>query len=161
MEPTTHAMGIPGAVRRVTFRGEFEHSLDDKGRVIIPKAFREAFADGAYVTRGFEGCVWVLPTALWTDISGRLDETMLTDFASRELDRMLYSGMEQAFDKQGRLTVPPYLREHAGLSPGRPAAVLGVKNRLELWEPERWRQHSAKMIERLAESLEGAQALGI
>lgn len=154
-------MGMQGAEDRVTFRGEFEHSLDDKGRVIIPKAFRDAFVDGAYVTRGFEGCIWVLPTALWEDISSRLDATRLTDLASRELDRMLYSGMEQGFDKQGRLTIPPYLRDHAGLSAGRPAAVLGVKNRLELWEPERWRQHSARMIERLAESLEGAAALGI
>ncbi len=135
------------------FHGEYSYSLDDKGRVIVPKVHREAFSDGVYLTRGLERCVWVFPLATWQELSGKLSHDGLGSSAARGVDRLLYTGTELQLDKQGRVTVPDYLRDHASLAPGDSASVLGVKNRLELWNPSRWRAHSAQMMSRLDDDL--------
>jgi MraZ protein len=135
------------------FHGEYSYSLDDKGRVIVPKVHREAFADGVYMTRGLERCVWVFPLSTWRELSNRMNHDGLGSSAARGVDRLLYTGTEQQLDKQGRVSIPDYLREHARLTVSEPAAVLGVKNRLELWSPARWRSHSAQMMSRLDDDL--------
>ena len=140
------------------FNGEYEHSLDDKGRVIVPKSFREDFAEGLYVTRGIEGCVWIFTMPVWRDISEALSTSRLTSTQARRLDRILYTGMEQGLDKQGRVLIPQYLREHGGFQPSEHVTVLGVKNRLEVWNKDRWREHSAKLINDLGEELDSGLA---
>lgn len=122
------------------FSGEYDHSLDEKGRIVLPKRFRDAFADGLYLTRGADGCLWLLPLATWRDISSRLNKISLGKVESRYLDRVMYSGSEVIPDAQGRFLLPAPMRDYANLTPGGPVTVLGVKNRVELWNPDRWRK---------------------
>lgn len=136
------------------FNGEYEHSLDDKGRMIVPKAFRDDFEEGLYVTRGIEGCIWIFTLPAWRSISESLESTQLTSTRARGLDRILYTGMEQGLDKQGRVLLPQYLREHGGIELGETVTVLGIKNRLEVWNRHRWREHSARLIQDLGEDLD-------
>lgn len=144
------------------FNGEYEHSLDDKGRLIVPKAFRDDFAQGLYVTRGIEGCVWIFTLPVWRNISEALNSSLLTSTSARRLDRILYTGMEQGLDRQGRVLLPQYLREHAGIAPSEQVTVLGVKNRLEVWNRELWREHSSRLISDLGNDLDvGLAQVGI
>lgn len=125
------------------FHGEYEHGLDEKGRVIVPMKCRPPVEDGLFLTRGLEGCLWLFPRRVWEMVSSQLEDTRLTYREARLLERMLYSGVEGGMDRQGRLLVPPTLRQYAGLEPGQPVIIVGVKNRLELWNPDRWKAETA------------------
>jgi MraZ protein len=120
------------------FSGEFEHSLDGKGRLIIPVRFRPALEEGYFLTKGLDGCLWLFPKESWQDISERLQQTSIIRGGARRLDRMLFAGTDDTLDNQGRLLVPPSLRSHAGLELNGAVTVVGVKNRIELWEPAHW-----------------------
>jgi MraZ protein len=138
------------------FNGEFEHNLDDKGRVIVPVRFRDALADGYFITRGLDGCLWLFPMVTWQGFSEKLTQSRITQHDARQLDRLLFSGTDGELDKQGRLNIPSSLRSHAGLDLGGPVVVLGVKNRIELWEPARW----ADITGQVAEDSHFAEQLG-
>ena len=96
------------------FFGESEHSLDNKGRVIIPARLRPALSEGLFVTRGLENCLWLFTMETWEEISGRLADVRMTNSHARQLERLLYSGTEAKLDKQGRLLLPASLRNFAG-----------------------------------------------
>lgn len=138
------------------FYGEYEHSLDEKGRVIVPMRYREAFRDGYFITRGLENCLWVFTLPTWEALSMKLGPSRLTLNPARQLDRQLYSGVDGKLDRQGRILIPPYLREHAALEESKPVVLAGVKNRIEIWNPGFWHNVTAEMKENgraLAESL--------
>lgn len=139
------------------FSGEFEHNLDDKGRFIVPAKFRSELKDGYFVTKGLDGCLWLFTGETWSGLSDRLFQSSITKDGARRLDRMLYSGTDGSLDGTGRLTLPPSLRQYAQLEPGGPLVVVGVKNRIELWEPERWRAVNSQLAEdsEFAEELDG------
>jgi len=139
------------------FSGEHEHNLDGKGRLIIPARFRPALDAGYFLTKGLDGCLWLFARPTWSDMSERLQQTSITQGGARRLDRMLFAGSEDTLDGQGRLLVPPSLRAHSGLVPNGPVVVVGVKNRIELWEPARWQAFNASSVEdsEFAEQLEG------
>lgn len=143
------------------FHGEYEHGLDDKGRVIIPTRCREPIRDELYLTRGLEGCLWLFPMATWRLISEGLGALQLPYREARLLERVLYSGIDGRLDKQGRLLLPPSLREHAGLAPGDPVVIVGVKNRLEIWHPDRWREETDKLANGSLDVDEHLRELGI
>lgn len=117
--------------------GEFQYSVDDKGRVIIPPAFREFVEDGMVVTRGMEGCLYLFPLAAWSRIEGRLTELPLTDHDARNFVRFFYSGASKArLDSAGRITLPATLRMFAEVDGS--VVVAGAPNRLEIWNESRW-----------------------
>ena len=117
--------------------GEFQYSVDDKGRVIIPPAFREFVEDGMVVTRGMEGCLYLFPLAAWRRIEGRLTELPLTDHDARNFVRFFYSGASKAkLDSAGRITLPATLRMFAEVDAS--VVVAGAPNRLEIWNESRW-----------------------
>lgn len=117
--------------------GEFQYSVDDKGRVIIPPAFREFVEDGMVVTRGMEGCLYLFPLAAWSRIEGRLTELPLTDHDARNFVRFFYSGASKArLDSAGRITLPSTLRMFAEVDGS--VVVAGAPNRLEIWNESRW-----------------------
>ncbi|ADI14717.1 division/cell wall cluster transcriptional repressor MraZ [Truepera radiovictrix] len=117
--------------------GEFQYSVDDKGRVIVPPPFREFVEDGMVVTRGMEGCLYVFPLAAWRRIEEKLTNLPLTDHASRNFVRFFYSGAAKAkIDGAGRITIPTTLRTFAGLDGS--VVVAGAPNRLEIWNEARW-----------------------
>lgn len=117
--------------------GEYQYSVDDKGRVVIPPAFREFVEDGLVITRGMEGCLFLFPVPTWSRIEERLTELPLIDPDSQKFIRFFYSGAAKAkLDSAGRITVPATLRMFAAIDGN--VVVAGAPNRLELWNEARW-----------------------
>jgi MraZ protein len=119
------------------FIGEYNHAIDEKGRMAIPSKMRTGLGSGAVITRGIDKCLWVFPKKEWNDLAQKISSLPLTDSNSRAFARMMLSGaMEVEFDSQGRALLPGYLRTYAGL--GKNAIVAGLYNRLEIWDQKMW-----------------------
>ncbi len=119
------------------FLGEFEHTIDDKGRVAIPARFREEMQEGFIITRGFDNCLQAFPRPTWQDLAHRISTLSLGNEEARHLRRLLFSGAnEVTFDRQGRILIPQNLREYASLS--EKVVIAGMHTFFELWSPERW-----------------------
>jgi MraZ protein len=117
--------------------GEFQYSVDDKGRVIIPPTFRDFVEDGMVVTRGMDSCLFVFPMRSWQQIEESLTALPLTDPGSRNFVRFFYSGAAKAkLDSTGRIGLPPTLRKFANLEGN--VMVVGAPNRLEIWNEDQW-----------------------
>jgi MraZ protein len=136
--------------------GEFRHTLDDRSRVAVPVRFRTRLAQGATLARWLDKCLGLFPHDEWEELAGKLRGLPLTNPAAREFARFMSSGaVEVELDKQGRILVPSYLREYAGLSEGE-VIVVGALNRLEIWAPAAWLPYRSKIEdepEALAEHL--------
>lgn len=139
------------------FLGEYEHTLDDKGRLTLPARFREAFAGGCVVTRGMDGCLVVYTREAWDRfVSVRLEGLDPFSREARQMARFLFAGAAEAEpDRQGRVMIPPVLVGHAKLD--REVVVAGVRDHVEIWDRATWRAHledvegSAELVaERLA-----------
>lgn len=119
------------------FLGEFDHTIDDKGRVAIPARFREELGEGLVVTRGFDQCLQAFPRPIWQQLAERVSRLSLGSAEARNLRRILFSSAaEVEVDRQGRILVPPQLREFAGLS--EQVMITGMNTYFELWSRERW-----------------------
>jgi MraZ protein len=127
------------------FAGEFEHTVDDKGRLTIPAKFREALADGIYLIRGLDGCLFAYPPDAWQQIADQIASRPLTESSARSFSRMFYSSTECRLDKQGRILIPAQLREYAAIE--NEAVIIGMNSRLEVWSKDRWREFTSKMVE--------------
>ena len=125
--------------------GEFRHALDERARVAVPIRFRPRLAQGATLARWLDGCLAVFPVDTWEDLAGRLASLPLTNPRAREFARFMSSGaVEVELDRQGRLLIPGYLREYAGLGTGE-VVVVGALNRLEIWAPDRWTPYRSQI----------------
>jgi MraZ protein len=124
--------------------GEYEHTIDDKNRLTLPAKFRDSFAEGVVVSRGLDGCLWAYPREDWQGaIEARLEELDPLSKESRRLRRYFYAGAsEDSPDKQGRITIPPALMQHAAL--GKDVVVAGVHDHLEIWDRAAWRRELAE-----------------
>ncbi|MFQ6058211.1 MAG: division/cell wall cluster transcriptional repressor MraZ [Anaerolineae bacterium] len=120
--------------------GEYRHSIDDKGRVIIPAKFRAALADGVYVTRGLDGCLFAFPLDAWEAMAQKLVKLSLMSRDARYFSRMMFSGDVFPLDKLGRINLPAPLLDHANIEVGQEVVIVGVNSRLEIWSTERWRR---------------------
>ena len=119
------------------FLGEFQHSLDTKGRVILPARYRDQLAEGAYVTKGRGGCLSVFTPEEFEDVASQVREQSKRGAKELNAARVFFSGaLEVKPDKQGRVALPQNLREYAGLS--RDVVVAGVFSRIEIWDRDRW-----------------------
>lgn len=122
------------------FVGEFDHTLDTKGRIIIPSKYREALGPKAYLVKSWENeCIYLFPSAEWERIMKQfLANISPFDEQGQEFRRSLASDVEEAeIDKQGRLFIPQKLRQHASIENS--VTILGVLERLEFWNTERWK----------------------
>jgi transcriptional regulator MraZ len=119
------------------FLGEFVHSLDAKGRILLPVRFRERLEAGLVLCKGLDGCLWVMSQTDWERFSERVnDRVSVADPRGRDIHRFFFSGAsEDRPDKQGRISVPETLRRHAGLE--REVVVMGAGRRIEVWSPDR------------------------
>ena len=123
------------------FFGTYTPRMDDKGRLILPAKFREQLAGGLMVTRGQEHCLYVWPKAEIDRITERLREAPVTNKSARDYVRMFFAGAsDETPDKQGRITIPPMLREYASLS--KECIVIGAMNRIEIWDAGSWQSYS-------------------
>ena len=132
------------------FLGTFPLRLDDKNRLVLPAKYRPALAEGLVMTRGQERCVYVFPQPTFEALVADLSAAPLTNRAARDYSRMLLSGAQDEIpDKQGRVTLSPLLRTYAALD--RDVAVLGVGNRLEIWDAQTWADQQAGAEQPFAE----------
>jgi MraZ protein len=138
------------------FTGEYQHILDEKGRLAVPARFRAELAQGAQVSKWIDGCVALFPRAEWEELAERTAALPVTDQNARTFQRFLFgAAFEVVLDRQGRFVLPGILRDFADLTSQ--VVVVGARRRLELWSPQRWSQYSAQMDrpEVLAEHLQG------
>lgn len=119
------------------FMGEYNHTLDAKGRLIIPSKFREVLGDGFVVTKGMDGCLFVFTDSEWQAFAEKLHTLPMIDKEARQFTRFFLAGAaEVEVDKQGRILIPQVLREFAGIT--KDAVLVGVGSRVEIWSRERW-----------------------
>ncbi|MCB8922323.1 MAG: division/cell wall cluster transcriptional repressor MraZ [Ardenticatenaceae bacterium] len=119
------------------FLGEYTHTIDDKGRLTIPAKFRGLLAAGLVVTRGFDQNLMAFSLDEWQSLAQRIAERPLADEDVRAFRRRVFSGaVDLSPDRQGRILVPPYLREFAGIDGD--VVIAGMFNYLELWSAEAW-----------------------
>jgi len=136
--------------------GEYTHNLDPKKRLSIPARFRKELGDGAVLTRGLDGCLWLFPQAQWGVLAERIASLPMAQADSRSFSRLLLSGASEVqFDSLGRILVPEYLKSYAALK--REVVIAGVHTRLELWDKGAWTSYKRK-LEKDGDSI--AQKLG-
>jgi len=128
------------------FLGEYHHSLDDKGRVVMPRKFRSELAQGCVVTKGQERCLFVFPARRWEEEAARVLRLPRTDRRARNFSRSFFAAAtDQNLDRQGRIQVPEALRTYAGL--GKDVTVVGVADHIELWASDVWETVAAEADE--------------
>jgi MraZ protein len=134
----------------MTFSGQSQPKLDEKGRLILPAKWREALGDGVYLTKGQDRCVSLYTATEFSKISERLEAARQTTKAARFFVRNFMASAEsEAPDKQGRITIPGHLREYAGL--GRDLILAGVNNRIEIWDLATWNAFMAEQDSEFAD----------
>ena len=134
--------------------GEFEHSLDAKGRLIMPAKLREALGDKFVVTKGLDGCLFAFSIEEWSNFEEKLKSLPLSNRNSREFTRFFLSGATECeIDKQGRFLIPTNLRETATLQ--KEVVIIGVGTRIEIWDKEKWNSYNDENIsvEDIAENM--------
>lgn len=137
------------------FMGEYRHTIDDKGRIIIPAKFRDELGKTFVVTRGLDNCLFAYPSPEWQQLEQKLKTLPFTRSDARAFTRFFFSGAtEVELDKQGRINVPGNLRQYAKLE--KECVVLGVSNRVEIWSRRIWEdyfQESEESFNDIAEKL--------
>ncbi len=119
------------------FMGEYNHTIDAKGRLIVPSKFREALGDEFVVTKGMDGCLFVFDNSEWQAFVKKLRDLPMIDKEARQFTRFFLAGAASLeVDKQGRILLPAVLREFAGIT--KDAVLVGVGSRVEIWSKDRW-----------------------
>ena len=136
------------------FMGEYEHALDDKGRIIIPNKFREQLGEHFVMTLGSDGCLYIYPDEAWQEFAKKLSELPGTKEARQAQRYFLAGAVECEPDKQGRVGIPQRLREHAGIM--REVVSVGMLNKIEIWSRERWNDaNSLESVDSITDNLAG------
>ncbi|MCG8500617.1 MAG: division/cell wall cluster transcriptional repressor MraZ [Firmicutes bacterium] len=142
------------------FIGEYQHTIDTKGRMIIPSRFREGLGEKFVVTKGLDNCLFVYSLEEWANLEEKLKTLPLTNKDARAFVRFFFSGATECeVDKQGRILIPGNLREHAGLE--KETVVIGVATRVEVWNKQKWAQYNSDDNISPDEIAERMAALGI
>jgi len=133
--------------------GEYNHSIDDKLRLIIPSKFREELGEKVIITRGLENCLFIYSEKEWQKVVTKLNLLPFTKKDARSFTRMFLSGATDVeFDKQGRIKITKSLCEYANLS--KDCVVIGVNDRLEVWSKENWDNYFNENSENMSEVCE-------
>jgi len=142
------------------FMGEYQHTLDQKGRIIIPAKLREGLGETFVITRGLDRCLFVYPMEEWRGLEQKMKELPTTQADTRAFVRMFFSGaVETETDKQGRVVIPTNLREHAQIQ--KEVYTLGVSTRIEIWSKEVWEEYAKRAEESYEALAEKVVGLGI
>ena len=142
------------------FIGEYNHSLDGKGRLAIPAKFRSQLKGGAVVTRGLDNCLFLYPKKQWLELADKLSKLPISQANTRAFSRLMLAGaMDVDFDNQGRIMVPEYLRKFAGLT--KKAVVAGLYDRLEVWDEKKWNRYKIITEKKSNSIAEGLGELGV
>ena len=134
------------------FMGEYNHSIDAKGRMIVPSKFREQLDNEFVITKGFDGCLYGYTMEECANIEEKFKTIPLTSKDARKFLRFFFSGAATCeVDKQGRILIPPTLREYAGLD--KEVVTAGVFSRIEIWSKERWQENNYDDMDEIAEHM--------
>ncbi len=133
--------------------GEYSHSLDAKGRLIIPAKLRDQLTDTFVISKGLDGCLFAFPPEEWNRFEAKLQKLPITNTNARKFSRYFLAGaVEVEADKQGRVLLPQNLREAAGLE--KDVIMCGVGSRMEIWSKQRWEEASSyDDVNELAENM--------
>lgn len=132
------------------FFGTYTPKLDEKGRLFLPAKFRDQLTEGLVVTRGQERCLTIWSTADFASLTERLQAAPLTNKVTRDYVRMLFAAASaETPDKQGRISIPPVLREYASLR--KEVVVIGSMNRIEIWDPTAWTTYSQEQEQKFSD----------
>jgi MraZ protein len=140
------------------FMGEYSHTIDPKGRLIIPSKFRELLGEEFILTKGLDGCLSIYPQTEWAILEEKLRALPLTNKNARTFSRFFVAGACSCeLDKQGRILIPQTLREYAGLE--KDVVLTGNLNRIEIWDKETWvKNNNYDDMDSIAEAM---QSMGI
>jgi MraZ protein len=128
------------------FLGQYRHTIDTKGRLIVPARFRDLLADGAYVAQGFDNNLMVLTEPAFELISRRVSQMSMTDQSARLLKRLIFSAADRVeMDKAGRIRIPQFLLQVAQLDAE--AVVVGVGDYIEIWSPQTWEDQEEDLLD--------------
>jgi len=141
------------------FYGEYLHSIDRKGRIILPAKFRESakahFIEKFFVTRGLDKCLFMFSEEEWRTQESKFKAISFTKQQARTFNRLYFSGAAEVLpDKQGRILLPQYLKDFAQIK--RDVMIVGVSNRIEIWARDKWQEFygsSRQSFEEIAEKL--------
>ena len=140
--------------------GEYLHTIDGKGRLIVPARFREALGERFIATKGLDHCLFVYPLAEWKTLEEKLRDLPFTQPEARAFVRFFFSGATECeLDKQGRILLPANLREYAQLD--KDAVLVGVSSRVEIWSQGLWADYSRQAEDAYASAAESLVNLGI
>lgn len=136
-----------------TFTGEYTHSIDQKGRLIIPSKFRELLGEKFVVTKGMDGCLWIFSSKSWDEFANNLHNLQSSNANVRKIKRYFFAGAtETETDKQGRILLPQSLRAHAKLE--KDVVLAGVSDKIEIWDADEWAKISnVDDVEDIAENI--------
>ena len=124
------------------FMGEYNHTIDTKGRLIIPSKFRDGLGEEFVVTKGLDGCLFVFSNEEWQEFELKLKALPLTNKSARQFARFFVAGATPCeLDKQGRILLPGTLREYAGLD--KDVVLTGMLNRIEIWSKQKWEENNS------------------
>lgn len=151
-----HASEVRGYF--IMFMGEYSHSIDSKGRLIIPSKFRELLGDEFVLTKGLDGCLSIYPMDEWNAFEEKLKALPLTNKNARTFSRFFVAGATSCeLDRQGRILIPATLREFAGLD--KDVVLTGNITRIEIWSKKKWEENSN--YDDMDAIAEGMQEMGI
>ena len=140
--------------------GEYNHTMDSKGRVAIPAKFKDALGIGTIITRGLDNCLFLFATKEWEALAAKLVALPLAQANSRAFVRLMLAGaMDVSLDNQGRILIPDYLRKYADIK--KDVTIAGLHSRAEVWDTERWQEYKRKTEGASEEIAEQLGELGI
>ena len=141
-------------------KGQFNHSIDTKGRLIIPNKLREQLGESFVLTYGLDGCLYGYPDAEWEEFEGKLRKLSNSNKNARQLkDYFVAKAIDCELDSQGRIVIPQYLRDAAHLK--KDVVVVGSIEKIEIWDLEIWNARHAEIEENLDEIVSNLADLGI
>ncbi|NTU66539.1 MAG: division/cell wall cluster transcriptional repressor MraZ [Candidatus Moranbacteria bacterium] len=142
------------------FIGEYQHSIDPKKRLAVPIKFRAELENKVVVTRGLDKCLFIYPVRVWNELADKLGALPMGESATRSFIRLMLSGaIDVEVDKQGRILIPDYLKEYAGLDKN--VVIAGIYNRLEIWDEGKWNEYKVDAEKNSDEIAEQLGKLGV
>ncbi|MBN1779263.1 MAG: division/cell wall cluster transcriptional repressor MraZ [Candidatus Buchananbacteria bacterium] len=142
------------------FIGEYQHTIDEKGRLAVPAKFRQRLSKGAVVTRGLDNCLFLYPKEEWVKLAAKLAALPISQANTRAFSRLMLAGaMDVEIDKQGRMLLPEYLRQYAEMQ--KKVIVAGLYTRLEIWDEDKWNKYKESTEVKSGDIAEALGDLGV
>ncbi|KPJ57064.1 protein MraZ [Parcubacteria bacterium DG_74_2] len=142
------------------FFGEYTYSIDEKKRLAIPAKFRRALGKRAVITKGIDDCLVIYPMEEWRKLAVKLESLPSSRIEARGFARIMLAGaVDVQLDKMGRILIPDFLKSYSGLKKN--VAILGLSNRIEIWDEKKWRVYKAKTEKEVGDIAERLKELGV